>query len=125
MLMRVRCLVDLDFVNRLINIRFLLSSGKNQHAKSQIEGTTFYPYRVVEIHTLGTKSWRNIGFAPSFQSITSPTYLNGVLHWIGDGCSGKDLVLSFEFSSECFKLLPLPWELLERVYVYLLLLVLI
>ncbi|CAI9771731.1 unnamed protein product [Fraxinus pennsylvanica] len=46
---------------------------------------------VVEIHTLGTKLWRNIGFAPSFQSITSPTYLNGVLYWIGDECSWKDL----------------------------------
>ncbi|CAA3015903.1 F-box At3g07870-like, partial [Olea europaea subsp. europaea] len=86
----------------------VLCPGKNQHAKSQIEGTTFYPNRVVEIHTLGSKTWRNIGFAPSFQCITSPIYLNGVLHWIGDGRSGNDLVLSFEFSSERFKSLPLP-----------------
>ncbi|XP_022850653.1 F-box protein At3g07870-like [Olea europaea var. sylvestris] len=55
----------------------VLSPGKNQLAKSQIEGTTFYPNRVVEIHTLGTKTWRNIGFAPSFQCIKSPIYLNG------------------------------------------------
>ncbi|KAL2478379.1 F-box protein [Forsythia ovata] len=75
----------------------VLNPGKNQHAN-----------RVVEIHTLGTKSWRSIGFSPSFRYITSPTYLNGVLHWISGGCRGTDLVLSFEFSSECFSSLPQP-----------------
>ncbi|KAL2461154.1 F-box/kelch-repeat protein-like [Abeliophyllum distichum] len=75
----------------------VLNPGKNQHSN-----------RVAKIHTLGNKSWRSIRFAPSFRYITSPTYLNGVLHWISCGCCRTDLVLPFEFSSECFRSLPQP-----------------
>ncbi|KEH15716.1 F-box protein interaction domain protein [Medicago truncatula] len=50
---------------------------------------------LVEIHTLGTSTWRNINVDPqiSFSCLMNPTCVNGALHWIR--FEGKETLQSF------------------------------
>ncbi|KDP44453.1 hypothetical protein JCGZ_16286 [Jatropha curcas] len=53
-----------------------------------------YHDRLAEVHTLGTESWRDVGFAPnSIYKLAFPTYLNGAFHWFCLDGSNSD----FEF----------------------------
>ncbi|KAF9588771.1 hypothetical protein IFM89_015498 [Coptis chinensis] len=64
----------------------------------------------VEVHTLGSNSWRNLGEAPSVWFIGfSSVFVNGSLHWLAkskpkDGSNGlcSMLIVSFNLSSENF-----------------------
>ncbi|CAL5188143.1 unnamed protein product [Lathyrus oleraceus] len=60
----------------------------------------------LEIHTLGTPSWRNVEMDPqiSISRLKSPTYLNGALHWI----MVEGSILCFCFESERLQLFPSP-----------------
>ncbi|CAL0315884.1 unnamed protein product [Lupinus luteus] len=69
---------------------------------------------VVEMHTLGTSTWKNIGrVALAFvNELTFPTCANGALHWI---CSNgqKGSILCFNFESESFRRFPPPPQILD------------
>ncbi|KAF1864164.1 hypothetical protein Lal_00048729 [Lupinus albus] len=69
---------------------------------------------VVQMHTLGTSTWKNIGrVALAFvNELTFPTCVNGALHWI---CSNgqKGSILCFSFESESFRRFPPPPQILD------------
>lgn len=64
---------------------------------------------VALVHTVGTKSWRNIGNAPcpetggSFDSL-----LCNSLHWITNSRTTSDLISSFDLETEKFRPVPVP-----------------
>ncbi|XP_057441263.1 F-box/kelch-repeat protein At3g06240-like isoform X2 [Lotus japonicus] len=62
----------------------------------------------VEIHTLGTSTWRNVEVDPMHVSLyTFPTYVNGALYWIS-GYHKKSSIFCFDFESESFQSFPYP-----------------
>ncbi|AES95608.1 F-box protein interaction domain protein [Medicago truncatula] len=66
---------------------------------------------VVEMHTLGTATWRNVEVDPmfSFTRLGSPTCVNGALHWINyDDKNKTRSILCFNFESEKFQSFPSP-----------------
>lgn len=66
---------------------------------------------VVEIHTLGSESWRKMHNVPhpkiqgSFNS-----FLNGCLHWITTSRKPSDLICSLDLEKECIRILPPPYH---------------
>ncbi|XP_065871639.1 F-box protein At3g07870-like isoform X2 [Euphorbia lathyris] len=64
---------------------------------------------LVQVHILGTRSWKNIEFAPySGYTFLFPTYLNGAVHWICLLVKKLILILSFDCEKECFLQLSSP-----------------
>lgn len=76
--------------------------------------------QIVEIHTLGTPTWRNVRVDdPTFttEKLTFPTHVNGALHWIRfefDYDGSETSILSFNFESERFQTLPSPPGVFEH-----------
>ncbi|CDO97661.1 unnamed protein product [Coffea canephora] len=64
---------------------------------------------MVEIHTLGSTSWRKIYNVPcpKIQGSFDPL-LNGCFHWITTSCKPSDLICSLDLEKECLKHLPTP-----------------
>ncbi|KAL6134208.1 hypothetical protein ACLB2K_066441 [Fragaria x ananassa] len=74
-----------------------------------------HPIQVVdiEIHTLGTHSWKEVGSSPFAEHMKSPIYLKGALYWY----SILDSIASFDLDTELFQSVPpLPFQVdyLER-----------
>jgi len=65
---------------------------------------------VLEIHTLGTTSWRNLEVDPqiSFSKLLNPTCVNGALHWIIFENGQQKSILCFSFESERLHSFPSP-----------------
>lgn len=60
-----------------------------------------------EILIVGTSSWKSVGSVPfSAFNLDSPTYLNGVLHWLY--VDKKAWIISFDLSSEQFDTHSIP-----------------
>ncbi|CAH9135984.1 unnamed protein product, partial [Cuscuta epithymum] len=95
---------------------FRVIIGKKLHVECPITGKWWNTNMEAEIHTLGTKSWKSIGYAPYIRpSYISPTNvsLNGTMYWISkvyDDSTSNDPynIISFDFSDECFRSLPQP-----------------
>ncbi|CAL5188411.1 unnamed protein product [Lathyrus oleraceus] len=65
---------------------------------------------VVEMHTLGTTTWKNIEVEPMFSSswaLDSPTCVNGALHWINFDNENRS-ILCLNLESEKFHSFPCP-----------------
>ncbi|XP_045796545.1 F-box protein At3g07870-like [Trifolium pratense] len=64
---------------------------------------------VVEMHTIGTTTWRNVEFDPmfSFSRLESPASVNGALHWINFD-NKKLSILSIDLESERIQSFPCP-----------------
>ncbi|XP_027183902.1 F-box protein At3g07870-like [Coffea eugenioides] len=74
-----------------------------------ITGEKSYKKTLVEVHTLGTGTWRRIGYAPYYNSkLKFTTYLNGFLHWISLDFSKRILIYCFDLGREEFKSVQLP-----------------
>ncbi|XP_027109461.1 F-box/kelch-repeat protein At3g06240 [Coffea arabica] len=87
----------------------IFDTGVKRAIDCPIAQREMYSSRMAEIHTLGTQSWENVGYAPSYYGkLTSPTYLNGNLHWLHEGWDSSTIILSFDFTQECFKNFPPP-----------------
>ena len=72
-----------------------------------------------ELYTLGKGFWTDIGRAPCLQSeMKYPTYLNGGVHWFRLNYNGSYAVVSFDFETELFQLLPLPHPHKHRRFSY-------
>lgn len=58
---------------------------------------------VDQVHPLGTRSWRDIGY-PLYKTLRLDfiTYLNGAIHWLCLNSQPKDCIVSFNFDNECF-----------------------
>lgn len=72
----------------------------------------FYSARV-EVYTLGTKKWRNIGDLP--HSFVKPYYyndigpfLNGALHWLVQPHNNSTFICQFDIENEQLKSFPSP-----------------
>ncbi|AES94075.1 putative F-box domain-containing protein [Medicago truncatula] len=65
---------------------------------------------VLEIHTLGTPSWRKVEVDPqiSFLKLLNPTCVNGALHWIIFETGQQKSILCFNFESERLQSFPSP-----------------
>ncbi|CAI9102543.1 OLC1v1000827C1 [Oldenlandia corymbosa var. corymbosa] len=64
--------------------------------------------RIAAVHTLGTQSWHDVGYAPSYDGrLTFPTCLHGNLHWFYSYESCRR-ILSFNFTEESFQKFPTP-----------------
>lgn len=64
---------------------------------------------VALVHTLGTRSWSNIGDAPCPKSQRSfDCFLDGKLHLITTSHKISDIVYSFDLETEKFKPVPMP-----------------
>lgn len=63
----------------------------------------------LEIHTLGTSSWRNVEVDPQFsiKELKHATCVNGALHWIRFD-NWQMSILCFNFDSEMLQLFPSP-----------------
>jgi len=80
--------------------------------KKHVKRTNYWVFErvVLEIHTLGTPSWRNVEVDPqiSFWSLMYPTCVNGALHWIiYEGLQQKS-ISCFCFESERLQSFPSP-----------------
>jgi F-box interacting protein len=75
-----------------------------------ISGRKEYGDKVAEIHTLGTRSWRSVAFAPfMLYGIKFPTYLNGAVHWFRPEFTKADFkIVFFDVYNEQFQLIPAP-----------------
>ncbi|KAK9287332.1 hypothetical protein L1049_015747 [Liquidambar formosana] len=66
----------------------------------------------VEVHTLGSESWRNVGEAPPPRHPKSfDPFVNGALHWItttGGTTSGLICICSFDVEDERIRQIPPP-----------------
>ncbi|KAK9275442.1 hypothetical protein L1049_022707 [Liquidambar formosana] len=66
----------------------------------------------VEVHTLGTNSWREIGEIPPSPMCGRPVSAYGALHWMVDppfACDNlKSMIVSFDIGKEVFSLTPHP-----------------
>ncbi|PQM40520.1 F-box protein [Prunus yedoensis var. nudiflora] len=75
--------------------------------------------RMVELYTLGQRSWKSLGTAPTsaaYMLLTLPTYLNGELYWFYYESSYE--IASFDFDNEQFHSVPTPpFELEECQHV--------
>ncbi|KAK0588572.1 hypothetical protein LWI29_002798 [Acer saccharum] len=63
----------------------------------------------VQIFTLGTNMWRNIGYLP--YKLIQPSYgafLNGVLHWYAHSPDKTEFMCSFDLENEHFQPFPGP-----------------
>lgn len=84
-----------------------------QQIYDPISGRKKYCDKVVEIHTLGTRSWRSVESA-SFRlnfilyEMKFPTYLNGAVHWFHPKFGQTDSVVCFDIYNEQFQLMPAP-----------------
>ncbi|KAK9285717.1 hypothetical protein L1049_024916 [Liquidambar formosana] len=64
---------------------------------------------MAEVYTLGTASWRCIGYAPhSPNGSVLPTFLNGAIHWSCDKSDSSDFIIAFDFDNEEFYVVPPP-----------------
>ncbi|KAF5446464.1 hypothetical protein F2P56_032092 [Juglans regia] len=64
---------------------------------------------MAEVYTVGTASWRSIGYAPFDLGVSLfATYLNGVIHWVSDDEKGPVFIVAFDFEVEQFSVVPLP-----------------
>lgn len=62
--------------------------------------------RAAEVHTLGTKTWKDVDFSDRLVSGLCPTYLNGFVYWryfVQTYCA-----VSFDIENECFGLISTP-----------------
>ncbi|XP_057456556.1 F-box protein At3g07870-like [Lotus japonicus] len=77
----------------------------------------------VEVHTLGASSWKNVDVDPSVfewfayhwctaTCLGFPTYVSGVLHWIG--FYDHHAIFCFDFESERFQSFPSPPHLFKK-----------
>ncbi|RHN51393.1 putative F-box domain-containing protein [Medicago truncatula] len=74
-----------------------------------VNSSDFEHVFLVEIHTLGTPTWRNINVDPqiSFSCLMNPTCVNGALHWFT--FEGREMsILCFCFESEKLHSFPSP-----------------
>jgi len=80
--------------------------------KKHVQQTNYWVFErvVLEIHTLGTPSWRNVEVDPqiSFWSLMYPTCVNGALHWIIYEDLQQKSILCFCFESERLQSFPSP-----------------
>lgn len=67
-------------------------------------------YKKVEIHTLGTDSWRSFGISDfNINLLHSVTYLNGALHWIlRENNKDSPCIVSFDLDEERFHSYHVP-----------------
>ncbi|MBA0749601.1 hypothetical protein Gogos_003505, partial [Gossypium gossypioides] len=77
---------------------------------------------MAEIYTIGSRTWRSIGFgnAPTdLVSLPFNAFLNGALHWynISFGCAGE-FINSFDIDTEQFGIVPPPdhFQELDKVF---------
>ncbi|CAI9090428.1 OLC1v1025192C1 [Oldenlandia corymbosa var. corymbosa] len=88
----------------------------NESVKDMVCGLGFSnisnQYKVAEVHTVGTGSWRAIGQVPlsiwTEKKLISVTYVSGSLYWIVDELGKPEVVHSFDFGKEKFGALKLP-----------------
>jgi F-box interacting protein len=75
-----------------------------------ISGRKEYEDKVVDIHTLGTRSWRRVESTTfMLYGIKFPTYLNGAVHWFRpDFRKADSKIVSFDVYNEQFQLIPAP-----------------
>ncbi|XP_042489890.1 F-box protein CPR1-like [Macadamia integrifolia] len=65
---------------------------------------------LVDVHTLGTDSWRRIGEIPfDIRDWLSGIFVNGALHWIAIRSSRPDTIVSFDVGNEVFREIPQPY----------------
>ncbi|KAK9020140.1 hypothetical protein V6N11_054633 [Hibiscus sabdariffa] len=70
--------------------------------------------KMVEIYTIGTGTWRNIGNAPIHCStLPFDAFLNGAIHWRNFLPRGGEFIHSFNFDTEQFGTVPPPDHFLE------------
>ncbi|KAK9273620.1 hypothetical protein L1049_018430 [Liquidambar formosana] len=66
----------------------------------------------VEVHTLGTSSWREIGEIPPYPICGRPVFAQSALHWIVDplfACDNlRGMIVSFDIEEEVFGSTPHP-----------------
>lgn len=63
---------------------------------------------MVEIHTLGSDSWRKIGRVPRPQRESFDPYVNGALHWISKRVDPSQLIVALDLDKEEFGFIPPP-----------------
>ncbi|XP_043718177.1 F-box protein At3g07870-like [Telopea speciosissima] len=65
---------------------------------------------LVQVHTLGSDSWRRIGEIPfEIRDWLSGVFVNGALHWIAIRSSRPDTIVSFDVGNEKFRKMPQPY----------------
>ncbi|XP_043718176.1 F-box protein At3g07870-like [Telopea speciosissima] len=65
---------------------------------------------LVDVHTLGSNSWRRIGEIPfDIRDCLSGVFVNGSLHWIAIRSSRPDTIVSFDVEDEVFREMPQPY----------------
>ncbi|PIA31886.1 hypothetical protein AQUCO_04700028v1 [Aquilegia coerulea] len=75
---------------------------------SQIYGNC-YDRQEVQVYTLGSNSWRNLGYAPDFQFIFGLTaFVSGSCHWLAKDGVGSRIIVSFDLGREVFGVIPSP-----------------
>ncbi|XP_042486089.1 F-box protein CPR1-like [Macadamia integrifolia] len=75
-----------------------------------VDGRTASSCRsLVQVHTLGSDSWRRIGEIPfEIRDWLSGTFVNGALHWFAIRSSRPDTIVSFDVGDEKFRKIPQP-----------------
>ncbi|KAL5099550.1 hypothetical protein RYX36_003877, partial [Vicia faba] len=70
---------------------------------------------ILEVHTLGTPSWRNVEVDPRIRisRLDHPTCMNGALHWIRFDLLHMSILL-FNFQSEMLETFPSPPGVFEN-----------
>ncbi|PIA31885.1 hypothetical protein AQUCO_04700027v1 [Aquilegia coerulea] len=68
-----------------------------------------YDRQEVQVYTLGSNSWRNIGYAPDFHFICGLTaFVSGSCHWLAKDSAGSIIIVSFDLGYEVFGVIPSP-----------------
>ncbi|KAK6263682.1 hypothetical protein SCA6_019116 [Theobroma cacao] len=75
-----------------------------------------------EVHTLGMNSWKEVAISSgvNFEVYGPQAFFNGAIHWLGMVLKNKNItqvIVSFEVSTEVFKLFPLPDFVLRERWV--------
>ncbi|XP_071722195.1 F-box protein At3g07870-like [Rutidosis leptorrhynchoides] len=66
----------------------------------------------VEVFTIGTKSWREIGTVSySLDQSSCVTYFKGAIHWICNDVMSPNYIISFDLENEKFSTISLPQNL--------------
>ena len=119
--------IRLPEASTIVETKELRSAGFGFHSKTNeyklmriwhVIWEWMFGCMVVEMNTLGTSTWRNVGVDPMYSiGHTFPTCVNGALHWIGFD-DNKGSILSFNFDFERFECFPSPPHVFEKDRIY-------
>ncbi|CAI9090441.1 OLC1v1025216C1 [Oldenlandia corymbosa var. corymbosa] len=85
---------------------FKISFGESVIAPCPITGKDAWLFKVAEVLTLGTSTWRRIGHAPycgGGYKLTFLTCVGGSIYWLNKYAKKVDLIHSFDFNEEKFR----------------------